>query len=368
MTDPHKRLNGLTSPFSNQHYSYGPNANKNVRPHMDKLAELDNRNDRMFGAVSACVSTFIGVVFFTVMLGLMIPVFSDSCVITKVDDTTGSCSAGCGCVTVDIEKTPAGTYREYTPINVFILAVAVGGLRFLAAMIMGRWSSSSMDWFNEVALGIKNWLVGDHYVYWKVFVAQSVAYIFGSLTATGILVGMNDGIEDLGLAQLSRHGSGAYIYKSHISLTLITFFGTLFFVWSRYKYMYQGADAYLSKKSGKASLVGDDIKYMPLWPKLGHHYGEAAMNGVTWFGLALATGMFVGPSPLFFWQTLWTGVFDWFNGGDGFTAAGHPAPVTHYLMFLLYPFMRLAAPIFMYLYLWAVGGLLHKPTDKVGKM
>lgn len=332
----------------------------NVRPHMDKLSELDDRSDRMFGAVTACVSTFIGVVFFTVMLGLMIPVFSDTCVIA--DD--GTCSAGCGCVSVDTAKTPAGTYREYSPINVFILAVAVGGLRFLSAMIMGRWSSSSMDWFNEIALGLKNWLVGDHYVYWKVFVAQSVAYILGSLAATGILVGMNDGISDLGLAQLTRHGSGANVYKSHISLTLIAFFGTLFFVWSRYKYMYQGADAYLSKKGGKVTAAGDGIgiKYMPLWPKLGHHYGEAAMNGVTWFGLALATGMFVGPSPLFFWQTFWTGIFDSFNGGN------YHDPETHYLMFLLYPLLRLAAPLFMYGYLWFAGiTRLHKYTDKVNK-
>lgn len=360
-----QRVSYLADPLWNNAKTSKPGVKRHyVLPQKD---ELNNNNDFSFGAISACVSTFIGVVFFTVMLGLMIPVFSDTCVIA--DD--GTCSAGCGCVSVDTAKTPAGTYREYTPINVFILAIAVGGLRFLSAMIMGRWSSSSMDWFNEIALGLKNWLIGDHYVYWKVFLAQSVAYVLGSLAATGILVGMNDGISDLGLAQLTRHGSGAYVYKSHISLTLIAFFGTLFFVWSRYKYMYQGADKYLTKmgmQSEKATagaaafgpVMG--IKYAPLWPKLGHHYGEAAMNGVTWFGLALATGMFVGPSPLFFWQTFWTGIFDSFNGGKAFDVNYHD-PETHYLMFLLYPLLRLAAPLFMWGYLWAVGGLFHKRTD-----
>lgn len=343
------RVNGMSNPFD------GKFNGKKVLPQKPELG-LDNGHT--FGAISSCVSTFIGVFFFIVTLGLMLPVFRDTCVIAE----DGTCGTGCDCITVDVERTPPGMYPEYSKQAILILAVAVGALRFLAAMIMGRWSSSSMDWFNEIALGLKNWLVGDHYVYWKTFLAESVAYVTASFAATAVLVGMNDGIQDLGLAQLTRHGSGAYKYRSHISLALITFFGTLFFVWSRYKFMYQGADRYLTRQGTAAKSVGNMVKYAPLWPKLGHHYGEAAMNGMTWFVLALATGMFVGPAPLFFWQTFWTGIFDAFNGGKAFSGS-LPDPETHYLMFLLYPLLRLAAPFFMWFYLWAVGGLTHKRTD-----
>lgn len=337
-----------------------PEVDKHRSPRK-KNAEHENEY-----ALGAFVTTFLGVFFFTLALGILVPINSNVC---RVDED-GVCY-GCQTCGDDNKRygVEAGMYREYTPMNVLVLALAAGVLRFVASLAMGRWATASMDWTTDIALGFKNLWYGDHKSYWKIFLANSAAYIFASLVSVGILFGINEGPRDLGLATTTLRGSGEAggNSRSILSVLFVSIFGTLFFLWSRVKYVDGSVDR-RHKHYGEKASKGDakDILeemsplsyYVSVWPEISRHYATAFFNGATYFATTLVTCYYIGPAPLQLWHVLWVTIFSAIHG-EGAMPDDYPDTTVsrgwHFGLFIGGAFVRILVPGLLFLYVWAQG-------------
>lgn len=335
---------------SNWMYPYEVPEGAHVLPASDKASGHWGGGWRNF--FGSCMATFVGVTVFIVLLGFAATTFSSVCTIAA----DGTCSAGCDCVTVDIEKTDPGTYREYSKIDIVALMLIVGVLRFSADMFMSRFSTGTLDWITTVALVIKNYLIGDHVNYYTTFLGESLGHILGGLVGVLILWGWNEDVDAIAFAELTRHSSGDRIFRAYMSLTMIVFVGTLTLLWSRYKYMYSDLAHHL-RGSNKGDLSYDIdsnekvmsfVKFMPLWPEIKHQIEHASINAIAWTALTGTTCLYVGPAPLIFWQTFFAMCL------RGFTSN---VTDNYYGLFLGFPFLRLVVPFFMWLVLWSLKGL-----------
>lgn len=343
---------------SNWMYPFVKAENTTLLPASDKASGHWGGGWRNF--FGSCMATFVGVTVFIVLLGFAATTFSSVCTIAE----DGTCSAGCDCVKVDIEKTDAGTYREYSKIDIVALMLIVGVLRFSADMFMSRFSTGTLDWITTVALVIKNYLIGDHVNYYTTFLGESLGHILGGLVGVLILWGWNEDVDAIAFAELTRHSSGDRIFRAYMSLTMIVFVGTLTLLWSRYKYMYSDLAHHL-RGSNKSDIIKSEttidmmgngttyasVKFMPLWPEIKHQIEHASINAIAWTALTGTTCLYVGPAPLIFWQTFFAMCL------RGFTSS---VTDNYYGLFLGFPFLRLVVPFFMWLVLWSLKGL---PSD-----
>lgn len=346
-------------------------------PEVDEHRSSRKKNSKHTGryALGAFVTTFLGVFFFTLALGILVPINSNVC---RVDED-GVCY-GCQTCGSDNKRygVEAGMYREYTPMNVLVLAMAAGVLRFVASIAMGRWATASMDWTTDIALGIKNLWYGDHKAYWGIFLANSAAYILASLVSVGILFGINEGPRDLGLATTTLRGSGEAggISRSILSVLFVSIFGTLFFLWSRVKYVDGSVDKRHKNTGDKASE--SDAKIFPegvlpiyysiaVWPEISRHYATAFFNGATYFATTLVTCYYIGPAPLQLWHVLWVTIFS-LGAGEGAMPDDYPDSTTsrgwHFGLFIGGAFLRILVPIFLFVYVWAQGLANSRKAEK----
>lgn len=315
-------------------------------------------------AFGAFVTTFFSVLFFTLAIGILIPINSNVCYV----DEDGNCN-GCNTCGADNKRygVEPGMYREYTPENVLVMAFAAGVVRFIASMLQGRWATSSMDWTTDIALAISNWLKGDHKFYWKVFLGQSAAYILAPLVSVGTLYLINDGPRDLGFATSTIRGSGSAggNARSIFSVLFIAIFGTFMFLWSRVSYV----DGSVPKKH-KADMqqAVDSHEFMGIrvpmyyfvsvWPEITRHYATAFFHGASTFTQTLVTCYYIGPYPLQLWHIIWvTGAS--VIAGEGAIPDGFPDTVVsrgwRFGLFTLGAFARLLIPFLLVGYVWSQG-------------
>lgn len=337
-----------------------------IDPGMTSRTKNQNVKTTEYG-ISACVTTFVGVFFFLVSMGLLVPVYSNVC---RIENNT--CI---GCETCDSDNirygVEDGQYTEYSRLHTFILACAAGVLAFITSILMGQWSTSSLDWVSDFCLLIKNYLVGDRSVQWRVFFGNSVAYVTASLLAVLTLWLISEQSSNyLGLAGFTVQGSGSAggFLRSTFVLIFACTFSTILFLWSRVTYV----DGSVSDERLERTNTSDNLKdYYTVWPELGHHYARAFFNGTSWFVTVLISCYYVGPVPLQTWYLVWSSIFSLASGNSGGISVEYPEGIAyqgrHFLTFFLVAVVaRLLATFILigYVYLQGLSGIFKDSIEK----
>jgi hypothetical protein len=297
-----------------------PKQNQRFAPE-DKYIDAE-----LASGTAAFFSSVVGTWFFFTIIGLGVYQFSE---VVQVNDNKCLNPALCQ---GSLNNVADGYYRAITGVNLLLLAMVAFFARATAHLIMGRWSSTTLDFFVEIAVHLKHWLTGDTEIYWRKFVGTGVGMFIG--TGLGVLTagGFTDHYADLGIAQLSAEAAGDNWGRGMLAVLMVCFFRSLFVVWVHVKDMYP-------------QLWPREKRDMSIWPAIGKHYEHALAIGAVEALMVLVFARYVG-IPGYLFQLLYGLFFNLFS-----PTHLAEATVTHYMLFLVATLVAVLPPFMIKLYL-----------------
>ena len=302
-------------------------------------------SSKLLSPLAAFVFAFIGSFFFFFLMSLGQAQLAVDCTVTG-----GVCGAGCDCTTT---SAPDGTYKNYPGVNLLMLAFLAFATRFFAHVFMAAWSTGTLDLYYEIAMAIKNGLVGDHKFYLGTFLSTILGLFLGPLASAGVEIAWHDSVSDLGVAQISQNGAGSNFYTAYLGIAFVVVIRVTMVMWTRVEY-----DEEWTKGASKTShALHDPAGVLTHWPEVTMmHMLHALMLGVVEMLLVLVFGKTLGITG---WPThaFWVGVFNAFSSEPLTPDTALNNVEAYWILHTVMPLIAFAVP-FMF---WAIIRLIRAP-------